>query len=88
MPTQAILYGMYSLIRGEFLTFYCCCFLILFYRLLERVSACVRTNEPILLVGDTGTGKTSTIQYLADVLRKKLIVLVCISGAIAIITYF
>lgn len=45
-------------------------------RLLERVGACVRMNEPALLVGDTGTGKTSAIQYLADVMKQNLIVLV------------
>jgi midasin len=33
-------------------------------------------NEPILLVGETGTGKTSVIQYLAAVLRQKLVVVV------------
>lgn len=47
-------------------------------RLLERIAACVRLNEPALLVGDTGTGKTTTIQYVADMLKQKLIVLVCI----------
>lgn len=45
-------------------------------RLLERAAACVAAGEPVLLVGDTGTGKTSTIQYMADVLREKLVVLV------------
>ena len=33
--------------------------------LLEKVAACIRNNEPVLLVGETGTGKTSTVQYLA-----------------------
>ncbi|KAL4232857.1 AAA ATPase midasin [Mactra antiquata] len=34
--------------------------------LLERVSVCVQNKEPVLLVGETGTGKTSAVQYLAE----------------------
>ncbi|CAH1798613.1 unnamed protein product, partial [Owenia fusiformis] len=34
--------------------------------LLERIAVCVENNEPVLLVGETGTGKTSTVQYLAS----------------------
>lgn len=34
--------------------------------LLERVAVCVSRNEPVLLVGETGTGKTASIQYLAE----------------------
>lgn len=33
--------------------------------LLEQLSVCVTKGEPVLLVGETGTGKTSTVQYLA-----------------------
>ena len=33
--------------------------------LLEEIAICVSHNEPILLVGETGCGKTATIQYLA-----------------------
>ncbi|PFX16223.1 Midasin [Stylophora pistillata] len=33
--------------------------------LLEKVAASIRNSEPVLLVGETGTGKTSTVQYLA-----------------------
>ncbi|KAH8857575.1 Midasin [Schistosoma japonicum] len=33
--------------------------------LLERLAVAVRHKEPILLVGETGTGKTSTVQRLA-----------------------
>lgn len=33
--------------------------------LLERIAGCVMQKEPVLLVGETGTGKTSSIQYLA-----------------------
>ena len=34
--------------------------------LLEQIAICVFNNEPVLLVGETGCGKTSTIQYLAS----------------------
>ncbi len=34
--------------------------------LLERVSICVASSEPVLLVGETGVGKTATISYLAQ----------------------
>ena len=44
------------------------------YKLLERVAVCVSQNESILLVGETGTGKTTSIQELANILNKKLIV--------------
>ncbi|XP_029647301.1 midasin-like [Octopus sinensis] len=40
--------------------------------LLEKVAACVQNNDPVLLVGETGTGKTSTIQYLANQLGHNL----------------
>ena len=33
--------------------------------LLENIAVCVSHNEPVLLVGETGCGKTATIQYLA-----------------------
>ena len=33
--------------------------------LLEKLAACIRNKEPVLLVGETGTGKTATVQYLA-----------------------
>jgi midasin len=42
-------------------------------RLLEKVAVAVDRQEPLLLVGETGTGKTTTIQYLADQLGRKLI---------------
>ena len=38
--------------------------------LLERIAKCVKLQEPVLLVGETGTGKTSTIQFLARELGK------------------
>lgn len=35
--------------------------------LLEQLAVCVVKGEPVLLVGETGTGKTSTVQHLARV---------------------
>ncbi|KAF4099466.1 hypothetical protein G5714_019592 [Onychostoma macrolepis] len=40
--------------------------------LLEQLSVCVTKGEPVLLVGETGTGKTSTVQYLAEITGHKL----------------
>nr|CCC46379.1 conserved hypothetical protein, fragment [Trypanosoma vivax Y486] len=42
--------------------------------LLERVAAAVEVGENVLLVGETGVGKTFIVQYLADRIRQKLIV--------------
>jgi midasin len=42
--------------------------------LLERLAIAARFNEPLLLVGETGTGKTTTIQYLATTLSHPLTV--------------
>ncbi|PSN73965.1 midasin [Corynespora cassiicola Philippines] len=42
-------------------------------RLLEKVAVAVDRQEPLLLVGETGTGKTTCIQYLADQLGRKLV---------------
>jgi midasin (ATPase involved in ribosome maturation) len=42
--------------------------------LLERLAHCLSMGEPALLVGETGTGKTSVVQYLADQLDQKLVV--------------
>ncbi|KAH0289482.1 midasin [Aureobasidium namibiae CBS 147.97] len=42
-------------------------------RLLDRVAVAVSQKEPLLLVGETGTGKTTSIQHLADQLGKKLV---------------
>lgn len=43
-------------------------------RLLEKISVCVHLNEPTLLVGETGTGKTTVVQQLADMLHQNLVV--------------
>lgn len=44
-------------------------------RLLERVARSVEFGEPVLLVGETGTGKTHLVQHLADKTRNRLLVL-------------
>jgi len=44
-------------------------------RMLEKVAAAVRQNEPVLLVGETGTGKTTLVQQVADAVGVKLAVL-------------
>ncbi|KAH6911428.1 P-loop containing nucleoside triphosphate hydrolase protein [Coprinopsis sp. MPI-PUGE-AT-0042] len=41
--------------------------------LLSRVASAITLNEPVLLTGETGTGKTSAITHLASILRKPLI---------------
>lgn len=43
--------------------------------LLERIAVSVVHNEPILLVGETGVGKTTSVQYLAENTFNKLIVI-------------
>ncbi|XP_063830768.1 midasin-like [Ostrinia nubilalis] len=43
--------------------------------LLEKIACCVTSNEPVLLVGETGTGKTSSVQYLARQTGHKLVVI-------------
>lgn len=43
--------------------------------LLERIAASVHLNEPVLLIGETGTGKTTVIQYLAEQLGQRMVVM-------------
>ena len=43
-------------------------------RLLELLCSSVVLGEPVLLVGETGTGKTSTVQHLAKLMKKRLVV--------------
>ena len=35
--------------------------------LLEKVCRCVQMSEPVLLVGETGVGKTAAVNYLAQI---------------------
>ncbi|KAJ3216616.1 hypothetical protein HDU67_009223 [Dinochytrium kinnereticum] len=44
-------------------------------RLMERLAICVNLNEPVLLVGETGTGKTTAIQHLANLSGSNLVVM-------------
>ncbi|KAF8139191.1 hypothetical protein K438DRAFT_1996249 [Mycena galopus ATCC 62051] len=41
--------------------------------LLSRIATAVSIGEPVLLTGETGTGKTSVVTHLASVLRRPLI---------------
>lgn len=43
--------------------------------LLESLAVCVSQAEPVLLVGETGTGKTSAVQYLATLCNRALVVI-------------
>ncbi|KAK6953201.1 hypothetical protein Daesc_005501 [Daldinia eschscholtzii] len=42
-------------------------------RLLEQISMAIKLREPVLLVGETGIGKTTVIQQLAESLGHKLV---------------
>lgn len=44
-------------------------------RLMERLSVSIVNNEPILLVGETGVGKTTVIQEIAKISAKKFSVI-------------
>jgi len=43
-------------------------------RILEKICACVLFDEPCLLVGDTGCGKTTLVQHCAQLFSKPLFV--------------
>ncbi|KAK5631868.1 hypothetical protein RRF57_007582 [Xylaria bambusicola] len=42
-------------------------------RLLEQIAIAIKLREPVLLVGETGIGKTTVVQQLADTLGHKLV---------------
>ncbi|AOA61441.1 Dynein-related AAA-type ATPase [Komagataella phaffii CBS 7435] len=42
-------------------------------RLMEQISVAVSMAEPVLLVGETGTGKTTVVQHIAKQLNKKIV---------------
>ena len=42
-------------------------------RLLEFIAMCIKNREPALIVGETGVGKTSAIQYLANSTNHQLV---------------
>jgi midasin len=42
-------------------------------RLLERLAVAVENKEPMLLVGETGIGKTTCVQQLADQIGRRLV---------------
>lgn len=41
--------------------------------LISRIATAISHSEPVLLTGETGTGKTSVITHLASLLRRRLI---------------
>lgn len=43
--------------------------------LLSKIAACVQHKEPVLLVGETGVGKTCIVQHLASLLGTQLTVI-------------
>lgn len=43
-------------------------------KILEKISTAIAFNEPVLLVGETGCGKTSIVQYISKVTNTKLYV--------------
>ena len=47
--------------------------------LITRLAAAVSFAEPVLLTGETGTGKTSVVTHLASLLRRPLCV--CSQGS-------
>lgn len=41
--------------------------------LLAALAGCIHSNEPVLLTGETGTGKTTAVTYLASLLSRPLV---------------
>lgn len=46
-------------------------------RLLTLVQRCITQKEPVLLVGDTGCGKTTVVQLLSIIMQRELTVVNC-----------
>ena len=44
-------------------------------RLMQQICVCINSQEPMLLVGETGCGKTTVIQYIAELVGQELVVL-------------
>ncbi|KAG7665169.1 uncharacterized protein J8A68_001225 [[Candida] subhashii] len=44
-------------------------------RLMEQIGVAIDMTEPVLLVGETGTGKTTVVQQVAKLMNKKLTVI-------------
>lgn len=44
-------------------------------RLMEQISVAIQMTEPVLLVGETGTGKTTVVQQVAKMMNKSLTVI-------------
>ena len=42
--------------------------------LLESVCRCIQMNEPVLLVGETGVGKTAVVNYLSQLTGNFLVI--------------
>ncbi|GAA6063185.1 hypothetical protein JCM10212_006851 [Sporobolomyces blumeae] len=40
--------------------------------ILEKLAACLSLAEPVLMVGETGTGKTAAVGYLAELMGRRL----------------
>lgn len=43
-------------------------------RLMESIAVCIRQAEPVLLVGETGVGKTRILQHMANLAGRRLVV--------------
>lgn len=44
-------------------------------KLFKLIGLCLHYNEPVLLVGGTGCGKTTAVQLVAQALRQRLVIL-------------
>lgn len=44
-------------------------------RIMEGIASCLKYNEPVLLVGETGVGKTSVIHHISDLIGARLTVM-------------